>query len=335
MNKAKLLFLGTGGVSDAVRLQLPAIELSKHDYSIKLVSLEEFRQQENYQRLNRVMEDNYACVLVSRPSSSKLMHFLKERNERVIVDMDDDFHSIPVHHPGYRSVGMGNPKFIGEIEECISVADGLIVTTEALKERWAPHQSNIRIIPNGWSKANPYWGMTSPRDTFNVGWGGTITHRIDFELIRKPLISLTREYPKICIVVAGDHKIYQQFNNVSEKNKLFLPMVQYKDYPLTIGYFDVMLAPVVDDAFNRAKSDIKLVDACASRIPFVASNVGEYAKWKEGGVCVSTEDTWYTTLESLYKHPVFYNHLQVSGWQYVQAREMSVLVHRWLEVLEN
>lgn len=333
MSDTKILFLGTGGVSDAVRLHMPSIELSKLGHPVKSVSVTEFQQTGKMKMLDQILDDSYSCVLFSRPTSVKLMRFLKEKNAEVIVDMDDDFHSIPIHHPGYRAVGAGNPQFIAAIEECVSIADGLTVTTEALRQRWKSFQENIKIIPNGWSKTDPFWGYKYESRYFNIGWGGTITHRIDFEIVLKTLIRVAREHPHVRICIAGDPEIYLRLRDVPEKQKVFIPMVQYADYTHSLAYFDLLLAPLEDNEFNRAKSDIKLVDACAMRMPFVASSVGEYSKWREGGILVSTEQEWLDAITVFIEKPSVYREYAQRGHQYVQGREMGMLVHKWKEII--
>ena len=332
----KLLFLGTGGVSDAVRLVLPSQELSKQfGTQITLRRLSESDQRVNLKNVMGVLDnDEFSVALFSRPSSPEIIKTLKGKGVYVVMDLDDDFHAIGTHHPAYRFMGPGNPRFLRALEECVLAADCLTVTTIELKERWKPFNSEIHIIPNGWSKEPPYWGTTYPRDTVNIGWGGTITHRKDFDLTMLSIRTIIKSMKNVKIIIAGDPHIYKLFKNTPEQQKVYVPMVQYTDWPHTLTYFDILLAPLVNDPFNAAKSDIKLIDAGAASIPWVASPVPEYVSWKDGGVLASSPHEWQEALQTLVDSEELRIKLGQEGHQKAQMREMAFLVESmWSKVL--
>ena len=327
----KVLFLGTGGVSDAVRLDLPAKELSRRGSLIPVLKgVGEMHQHERLQTvLNNIDEETSACVF-SRPSSSALCEVIKRNGAFLVVDVDDDFHSIPRHHVAWKWMGPGNPEFLSELEECIRIADRVTVTTKALRERWLPVNKDVVIIPNGWSKrSSQFWGKKYQRDTINFGWGGTITHREDFQIALSALIRSASKNRNIKIVIASDPKIYSYLRKVPEKQKLFIPMVPYDIYPHTLCYFDVMLAPLVLDEFNQHKSDIKLVDAGASRIPFIASPTYEYVQWSMSGFFPKNTEEWYEAILELAEFHELRNSMAAHCNQIANTREMEILGEYW------
>ena len=68
----------------------------------------------------------------------------------MVVDVDDDFHSIPRHHVAWKWMGPGNPESLSELEERSRIADRVTAATKALRERWLPVNKDVVIIPNGW-----------------------------------------------------------------------------------------------------------------------------------------------------------------------------------------
>ena len=50
-----------------------------------------------------------------------------------------------------------------------------------------------------------------------------------------------------------------------------LDTVPIEDYPALLHNFDIGLVPLVDNRFNRAKSDLKVLELAASGIPAIAS----------------------------------------------------------------
>jgi len=101
------------------------------------------------------------------------------------------------------------------------------------------------------------------------------------------------------IVIAVDPEIYKMFRDIPEQKKLFVPSYPYNEYPLQISYFDIMLIPLINDVFNKGKSDIKILDALVNAKPFIASDVAPYSPYKDseaGLVIPNTEDDWYSAL---------------------------------------
>ena len=329
----EILMLGTGGVSDAVRLVLPGRELSKEGYKVTIRSMGELRPHEALGFISKLDLDRYSIAVYSRPSSPESVKFLQDHGLYVIVDLDDDFHSIPTHHPGYKWVGRGNPRYLEAVEQCVELADELTVTTVSLRDRWQGEAKQVKVIPNGWSRDNPFWNFRYSRLTVNVGWAGTITHRFDFQLVRDAIKRIARKHKDIVFVIAGDPDIYIQLDKVPEKQKLFLPHVSYEEYPHTLAYFDILLAPLLDDEFNNYKSDIKLVDAGAASIPYIASPLQEYISWRDGGLYALGIDEWEDAILELASSLDKREELGSLGHARCQMREMSNLIWNWKEVL--
>lgn len=64
---------------------------------------------------------------------------------------------------------------------------------------------------------------------------------------------------------------------------------------------DIAIAPLVDNEFNRGKSNIKWQEATRAGSAFVASNIGPYRFLKDGTAILvdNDSDSWYSALKSL------------------------------------
>jgi hypothetical protein len=219
------------------------------------------------------------------------------------------------------------------------MADHLIVSTPVIKERMQAvtgfDDSKMTIIPNGWDNKNPLWNkpIRDPR-RISVGWGGTITHRQDFELILKPVEAFFNSQPSAHLFIAGDPAIYKKFFRLPENRKTFVPMLPYTYYPHFLNGLDILLVPLIDDHFNRAKSDIKLVEAGASSLAYVASSVEQYRKWHEGGFLATNENEWFGAMQMLIDRDV--NKLYADrGHKKANKRKLSVLAKQWVAAIES
>jgi glycosyltransferase involved in cell wall biosynthesis len=326
---AKVLFIGEGTVTDNVRCKLPAMHLAKLGYETAYLELR-FKDQ------SPLPDENFDLVIFSRPHHDSLMVSYKRLGVPVIVDMDDDFHAIPSAHPGYKFVGEGDMLYLAKLDNCMYLADKITVATENLKARLGAHNPNITVIPNGWSADNFNWMVKRSihKDRFIFGWGGTITHRDDFKMCIGPIKSILKKYPQAMISIAGDLELYKHFINVPETQKLFMPMVDYYLYPVTLSLWDVLLAPLEDTYFNQAKSDIKLVDAGARGVPYIASNISIYQDWEGSGILVQP-DGWYNAMEQLIEHPELCQAMSARGEFLARKREMTVVAELWKQTIEE
>lgn len=327
----KVLFVGEGTVSDSVRCELPATHLNKIDVEAKFTIIE--------WRDRPVMPlEGFDAVILSRPHHDSLMLAYKRMGVKLIVDMDDDFHAIPETHPGYQDVGRGDPYYLSKLDNCIYLADMVTTTTSLLRERLLPLNKNIRTIPNGWSADNFNWLVRRSihRDRFVFGWGGTITHREDFKICVKPLQRILKEHSEAMVCIVGDVEIYKMLAGVHEKQKMFIPMMPYFIYPVSLSLWDVLLAPLIDNEFNQAKSDIKLVDAGAKGIPYICSDICIYRNWPDAGHKIpNEEDAWYQAMTSLISSPTLYAQFAREGQQAARMREMNNLAKVWKGIIEE
>ena len=57
---------------------------------------------------------------------------------------------------------------------------------------------------------------------------------------------------------------------------VYLPVLPFQKYPRILSAFDVALAPLKNDVFNRCKSSLRLLEYGAWGVPYVASKVAPY-----------------------------------------------------------
>jgi Flp pilus assembly protein TadD/glycosyltransferase involved in cell wall biosynthesis len=316
-----VVFYCTNEVSAGIRVGVPAEGLRAAGWTVKVPA-----------RFDPADLQAPDLVVLLRPNlSAGLMDVLAaatRAGRRVVVDLDDDFYGMLSDHPGYAAVGPGNPEAMRRLEQALAAADLVTVATPVLAERYGPLARRVAVIPNGWSHSNPLWDKPTPlRRTVNVGWAGTPTHSQDLTLVRRDLIRLMREVPEVQLVVAGDPDLFAAFSAIPETRRMFVPMMPFADYPSTLAYFDILIAPLRDTAFNRAKSDIKLLEAGIRRIPWVASDLPAYHAWGEGGLLVTGD--WHTALAQLTADPALRATLGAAGRAKAETREAGAITAVW------
>jgi hypothetical protein len=230
----------------------------------------------------------------------------------VIIDMDDDFYSIPTTNPAYPYVGQGaeNGLYLKKLQRVIDSATLVTYASPILAERY---NRNGFVIPNTWDDENDIWYQPKPKpnkvtmDMVTIGWAGTATHLEDFMTIYPAICKVLDENERVNILIGADVGIYNLFKKYPEHKKIFIPGQPYESYPFIPKSCDIWLAPLIDNHFNRAKSWIKLLDAGAAGIPYVASKIQQYEAWNPGPdaagfLCDGVDDWFYAMTQLIHSH---------------------------------
>lgn len=318
-----ILVIRANAVSD-FRMEIANRVLSQAGYDTEIITEVPFYK-----------AGQFDLLLCCRPGVTmiELLKVALLAGKRVIIDLDDDFISIPSHNPAYQYTGAGHPTYLTELRRIIRNPG--VVVTYASKELINRYHVDGIIIPNYYDDVNMDWSLPKlPRSTVNIGFSGTSTHREDWKLCHDAVKSLMREHPNVKMVVNVDEAIYSQFGEFPEERRLYIPGVQYHDYPLVFRHIDILIVPLRDTHFNRAKSDIKMLECGATKTAWVASDMPVYTEWGVGGL-VAKDGDWLTPLTKLVENAELRTRLGEEGYQKAIDRAGSAIGHKWLELVER
>lgn len=226
---------------------------------------------------------------------------LRAAGVSMIVDMDDDH-----IHP------MDDNPYAGEVTralpytmELIRRADVLTVATGTLWELYAGDRqqkptvlAKNRIADEVLAEfaRSMYSGAPKREGQIRIGWAGSGTHVHDLQSVAKALNDVLADNEEVRLVFIGaDHRgiVAPAFSDRAEyiggcwADASRGLRVEDFDDPLPVkalrlvdeAALDIAIAPLLPTAFNRARSDIKLLEYGALGIPTVASNFGPYAAY--------------------------------------------------------
>jgi hypothetical protein len=287
-------------------------------------------------------EGQHDLFICSRPGPA-MVDFLFQclkAGKQVIVDMDDDFYAIPKSNPAYPFIGAGaeNGLYHKKLRDLFKNVQCLTYSTAELAARYK--RPGV-VIPNYWDEENPQWAapiMPAGRDYVTIGWSGTATHHEDFKLCEKYLHQAFLDHPNLHLVIGNDLVLYNHFSDLPENRKLFIPGLSYENYPIFFRYTDVMVAPLVDNYFNRAKSEVKLIECGARGIPWVASPLPFYQEWGNGGLIAGgpgVELGWNEALNSVVESGELRNKLGASGHEKSLTRTSETIYPLWKQLIEG
>ncbi|MDE2439157.1 MAG: glycosyltransferase, partial [Patescibacteria group bacterium] len=146
------------------------------------------------------------------------------------------------------------------------------------------------------------------KETVTIGWAGTATHEIDYQHAFSALVRVLHRHKNLFVEFWGGH-IPSPIARGLERGigqgqvgvRSWVPIHQYPAWLSAVNW-DLSLAPLQFNEFNRAKSALKLIEAGALKIPCLASNVCEYKRFCEANpklqtLLCSSSDEWEEKLE--------------------------------------
>lgn len=247
---------------------------------------------------------------------------MKGLGKKIVFDNDDTF-KIDKNHGYY---GVAKDKFDENVRLKNNVINNFILnsdlvtcSTEFLAKEYREINPNVVVLPNC---VNPDdWDeipLRNEGEKIRIGVVGSTLYYNDFDIIR-PLLKELDEDPRVQLVMFGLHNKKTRDDNklVVEthgreydfwdtlKNVEHVGWVDMEDYFTTLNELrlDIMLIPRRENDFNRAKSNVKFLEASMLEIPVIASSFedGPYEKDINGknGILIKNNEGWMDAINTL------------------------------------
>ncbi len=303
-----------------------AEQLRKHGFKVKVVNLSEFEL---------TQAQNASHIIIYRspisPELLRLCHLAKDYGKPIFFDIDDLVFDtlytdqlsytkgLPHHEKENYDANVRNYGYM--LENC----DGAITSTNQLQEELKKYQSKVLLNRNLASddliaiSSQHIKDYSQPSDIVKIGYfSGSISHNENFELIKPAIKQLLKKYSNVQLHIVGildipkDMKPFE--NQIVTHN-----YVDWDKLPALISEVDINLAPLVDSIFNRAKSEIKWIEAALVKVPTVASKIGAFSDMVIDGETglLATDDQWFDKLEALVLAPESRQKLAESAYRVV------------------
>jgi ubiquinone/menaquinone biosynthesis C-methylase UbiE len=229
----------------------------------------------------------------------------------LVLEMDDWFFDIPSYNmasgPYYPNSG---PEAIAY--EQLKLADTVICSTQYLVEKI--HQllpdKQCYVVPNSidfdiWDKLD----MKRPDheknpDLIRIIYTGSGNHSKDLEIIKEPMMALIEEFSSLEFIYANQREdCFEKCG--SERVKKYIGWEPLSRYPQLVASWepDIGIAPLLDNEFNRVKSNLRWLEYSALKIPTIASKVYPFdnsIKNSEDGIVIgNSKQHWYEAMRGL------------------------------------
>lgn len=278
--------------------------------------------------------DVYVFQLSQDESALRCMRALGEAGKVRVYEVDDNYHAIPYYNPSSSSFRGKASEKLEVMEECMREADAVTVTTPELAEKYSRFNPMTIPLPNCVDLTDPAWrAARPPRDGgVVVGWAGSPTHVEDFHLVVTTLERLCRRYPRVRVAVGGAIDVFALLEGIPAEQKIYLPPVGFKEYPSMLAGFDIGLVPLVENDFNRCKSELKGLEYSCLGIPVLASPLPSYLrliKDGENGFICDNPREWFGKLSYLVENEGARNQMGMTARRMASARATGETASFW------
>ncbi len=223
---------------------------------------------------NALLRHRPSTIIFQTPTADEALDYLKQirkyHDGLLIYEIDDLLHHIPFQNPAFQNLKGKNLKH--KIKEGINCCDRMVVSTKPLADAYAGFCKDIRIVPNYISKS--VWGniKSSRRNSKRprVGWAGGAFHLGDLMIIKDVVKDLSNQVEWVFMGMCPDEiRPY-----VAEFHK----GVDIDSYPEKLATLDldIAVAPLEVNAFNRAKSNLRILEYGILGWPVVATDILPY-----------------------------------------------------------
>lgn len=227
-------------------------------------------------------------------------------------------------------------------------ADGIIVSTDYLKERFQHLNQKIFVVPNALDERLLEDRIKRNTDGSKyrvIGYMGTHTHDSDLMMILQALRTILRKnIDNLELQLIGcirDSSLVESFNGLPIKR---LDVGDNDEYPNFMRWmsktvdWDLAIAPLEHNAFTRCKSDIKFLDYSALGLPGIYSHVPSYqhtvSHLETGYLANNNVEDWIEAFDYLLSDDTLRKKIAMQAQEYVlSTRTLKHRAQNWQEAI--
>ena len=310
---------------------------------------------------------NCDVLVIARPVEPmmhRLIEMAQELGKKVVIDFDDDLWNVSPFSSHYAEWGLSEVILdtpTGKMDlwvdgknidlktnqakaDCVAkaceMADLVTVTQPELAKVYSQY-GKVACLPNCvnmglWEKL----ALKRNPDEVRLYWSGGSSHFDDWTLLKDVLPVIMQKYANVKLVLMG-MKFDGTLKNCPQDRIDFHPWVPTPAYPYKTSILDpdICIIPLVDNTFNRGKSNIKWVEQGAMGVPCVTSAVTPYIEAYNGrnGVFVANDtESWIAGISHLIDNPMERWQMGMEATRTVKANnDISTQWRQWIDTYQE
>jgi glycosyltransferase involved in cell wall biosynthesis len=303
-----------------------------------------------YQDISIDKADQADLIVIQRdfPKYTEAYEGILERAKTngipIVLDLDDLILELPENHPDRGTHYYTEALF--PILRTIIEVNAVTASTQPLCDYITKINSNVWLLPNYlndhvWQFENIHEKQESGKVPIIIGYMGGDSHAPDLDEVTPALVNVCQKF--------GEVINFHFFGLKPPQLLLNQPNVEWKpmnimDYSEFVKFFqeqnfDIFIAPLADNLFNRCKSPIKYLEYSTFGLPGVYSDIPPYAsiiKDGENGFLASSTSEWVNCLIRLIQDPTLRNQVGIKAHETVRENWLlSQNANKWAEAYTN
>ncbi len=244
----------------------------------------------------------------------KLLRYCEKNKIETIFDIDDlvfepesigFVHVVKTFNDAERSLYKDG---VERYRQTLLSCDRATCTTPFLARRIAQLGKRVDVIPNSLNQEQLAVARALPikpnqdSDEVRIGYfSGSNTHQVDFEASTALLVAM-ETHPEVRFVLGGLLELAPEWKRFADRVERH-PMLPHADMLRVISTIDINLAPLeVGNPYAQCKSQLKIFEAGAVKVPTIASAIESYSDAIDSGqdgFLATTPEEWLAALEQL------------------------------------
>jgi len=328
-----------GGATSYHRVVQPLYELLQEGHPVQFLGKQEI-QAEQYDWA----EILYIQCLYA-PGAYQFYTEQKAKGKILILDFDDDYINIPEDCPEQTEVIDATTGEVVKFAPALralyiklfcELADVVVVSTNILKNLYAPYARNIKMVPNC---VSPEMARDIPKTkntATRVIWSGSPSHWQDLYMLIDPLTELHQKYGnRVEIHLQGKLNFKEIFKEIPFIEH---PSVDFSEYLNKVQEInpDIALGPLQANVFNAGRSNLKYSQMTLMGAAFIGSQFGPYLciDHEYDGMLAGSSKDWVKCLSKLVDNEKLRTTLANNAMNSVKANHMiATHLHKWRELL--
>jgi hypothetical protein len=184
-----------------------------------------------------------------------LIEWIRAETEiKVIFSLDDLIISLPKKNDAKRFL---HKDIRHRLRRTLALCDRLIVSTQPLADAFSTYCKDVVVIPNSmdidrWSTVT--CETNAVRSKIRIGWAGGELHRGDLDMIVEVVKETSQQYDWVFMGMCPD-----ELKPYIHEYHSFVSLDEYPEKMASLD-LDLAIAPLEVNEFNRAKSNLRLLE---------------------------------------------------------------------------
>ncbi|OYX35523.1 MAG: hypothetical protein B7Y99_03160 [Caulobacterales bacterium 32-69-10] len=283
-------------------------------------------------------------IVVSRLGHSGLWRAVRNAARRdgipVLCHLDDDILGLPATLGIERYRLARSPKRALTVQRILKEADLILAATPALAQRLKAGAGHDRVVAlsSGAAGRPGARRTTAPKTRLRIGYMGSASHDHDLAMVVPALNRVLAAYDGVEVALFGSIAEQPSARRIEGAVERFGPVSgNYMGFRRRLSElaFDIGLAPLTDEPFNRLKTATKWAEYAEAGAATLVSPLGPYAAIVEAGAALGARpQAWEAGLRRLIESPRLRNDLtgradqlltERYGWDKLEQEVLAAL----------